>query len=361
MKTAFICFFPVFPTNMGSAEVIRSLFLCWPGKKKVFQISHINNKKNSNLYSLKIFKENSILKLLVIPILVYRVLKYLYSSKKKIIIIEGPSWIGYSFFSLILIRIFSPNTKIIYHSHSIEYEVRKMTSSKFITYMSKLFENYVFNKSDISTSVSKIEMNKIQKLYNTNCIKLNNGISEKVLKFKKKKKFNFQYLIYCGSYKYPPNKYAIDYLISILMPKLKKKFPKLKLILTGGGLNKNSSQIINVGIVSKPKLLNLIFNSNLMVLPINKGTGTRIKIIEAMIVGAKILTTRKGIEGIEYKKSGFPIVQNKKYFFKSIIKILQNKKNKFKISPDFKDKYIMENIVKNFFKEKNVKKIFETN
>ena len=45
MKTAFICFFPVFPTNMGSAEVIRSLFLCWPGKKKIFQISHINNKK----------------------------------------------------------------------------------------------------------------------------------------------------------------------------------------------------------------------------------------------------------------------------------------------------------------------------
>ena len=98
MKTAFICFFPVFPTNMGSAEVIRSLFLCWPGKKKIFQISHINNKKNSNLYSLKIFKENSILKLLAIPILMCQILKYLRKSKKKIIVIEGPSWIGYSFF-----------------------------------------------------------------------------------------------------------------------------------------------------------------------------------------------------------------------------------------------------------------------
>ena len=62
-----------------------------------------------------------------------------------------------------------------------------MVSSKFVAYMSKIFENYVFNKSDLSTSVSKIEMNKIQKLYNTSCINLNNGISEKVLKFKKKK------------------------------------------------------------------------------------------------------------------------------------------------------------------------------
>ena len=98
-----------------------------------------------------------------------------------------------------------------------------------------------------------------------------------------------------------------------------------------------------------------------MVLPINKGTGTRIKIIEAMLVGAKILTTKKGIEGIEYKKNEFPVVQNKKYFFKYIIKKLQNKEKKFKVSPDFKEKYTMENIVKNFFKEKNVKKIFETN
>jgi len=67
MKTAFICFFPVYPTNMGSAEVIRSLFLCWPGRKKIFQISHLSKQKNSNLYSLKIIKENPFLKLLCIP------------------------------------------------------------------------------------------------------------------------------------------------------------------------------------------------------------------------------------------------------------------------------------------------------
>ena len=37
----------------------------------------------------------------------------------------------------------------------------------------------------------------------------------------------------------------------------------------------------------------------------DKGTGTRIKIIEAMLVGAKILTTKKGIEGISFKKKNF--------------------------------------------------------
>ena len=43
-----------------------------------------------------------------------------------------------------------------------------------------------------------------------------------------------------------------------------------------------------------------------MVYSIEKGTGTRIKIIEAMLIGAKILTTKKGIEGISLKKK-FPL------------------------------------------------------
>ena len=134
MKTAFLCFFPVFPTNMGSAEVIRSLYLCWPGERKIFQISHLKSKKNNKYESIKIFSEKPILKIFVIPILIFKILKYLNKNKKKIVIIEGPSWIGYSLISLILIKFFSPSTKVIYHSHSIEYEVRKIMSNSFIAF-----------------------------------------------------------------------------------------------------------------------------------------------------------------------------------------------------------------------------------
>jgi len=360
MKTAFICFFPVFPTNMGSAEVIRSLFLCWPGRKKLFQISHLNSKNKSNICSIKIFKEKPILKILSIPYLIYKALKYLGKNDKRLIIIEGPSWIGYSFLSLILIKIFSPSTKVIYHSHSIEFEVRKMTSTKLMALFSKMLENFVFNNSNLSTSVSKIEINKIKKLYKVKCINLKNGVSKKVLKFKKKSLFNFDYIIYCGSYKYLPNKNAIDYLAEVLMPKLIKKFPKLKLVLTGGGYEKDNKYIINTGVVPKNKLLNLIYNSKLMVLPIDKGTGTRIKIIEALLIGAKVLTTKKGIEGILFKNNTFPIVLEKKLFYRSVVKNLRNN-IKNKVSNEFNKNYTMEKIVINFFKNKHVANIFKTN
>ena len=127
MKTAFLCFFPVFPTNMGSAEVIRSLFLCWPGKKKLFQISHLKSIKNNKRYeSVNIFYEKPLFKIIVLPILIFKCIKYLKNSKIKLVIIEGPSWIGYSFITLIALKLLSPKVKIIYH-----YIVLNMKSEKW--------------------------------------------------------------------------------------------------------------------------------------------------------------------------------------------------------------------------------------
>mgnify|MGYP001382922910 CR=1 FL=1 len=362
MKTAFVCFFPVFPTNMGSAEVIRSLFVCWPNQKRIFQISHINKKTYKQSETIFINKENPFYKILMIPLLISRVLKYLKNSKKKLVIIEGPSWVGYSFLSLILIRIFSPSTKVIYHSHSIEYEVRKMMSGKIITQITKKLEHFVFKFSNLATSVSDIESEKIKKLYNVRCLRLNNGISKKIIKFNKKKIIKFNYIIYCGSYKYLPNKLAIDFIYEELMPKLIKLFPKLKLVLTGGGFKKKANYLHNFDIVSKRKLLNLMYNSLMVLAPINKGTGTRIKIIEALIVGANVITTKKGIEGLNFKENQnkFPIIVKKSLFFQKIVENYKlNKSRKKKVK--FYDPYIMENIVSKFLKDPNVKIIFKKN
>ena len=67
----------------------------------------------------------------------------------------------------------------------------------------------------------------------------------------KKEKIKNEYIIYTGSYSYKPNKDAIDYLNYYIMPRLTKKFPKLKLVLTGGGLMDSFPWLINKNIVSK--------------------------------------------------------------------------------------------------------------
>ena len=324
-KTAFITFFPVVPDNMGSSAVINSRFNSWPLKKKIFQLSHVKKLNNKNLKTIFIKKEKPLNKILHLPNLIIKVVEYLKDSKKKIIIIEGASWIFYSFVIVISFKIFFSQTKIIYISHSIESEIRKKFSNTFIYFLTKYLEKLVLKYSDFTTSVSKFEQSKIKKLYNENTILYPNAINinNNLKKIKSKKK----YLIYSGSYLYKPNKQAIDYLNYTIMPNLVKKFPDLKLILTGGGFKKKYSWLINKNIVPKQELYTLIYNSMCMCVPLKFGSGTRIKIIEALSIGSIVVSSKKGIEGIELSNKNPPyIFNNTKNFLEILINVINNNK-----------------------------------
>jgi len=357
-KFAIINFFPVVPTNMGSAEVVMSFFYCIKQSKKIFQISHLKKINEKKIKTFFIIKENSFLKIINIPFLILHVIKYLNKAKKKIVIIEGPSWIGYSFLSIILLKIFFNKCLIIYHSHSIEYEIRKENSNFIISYLTKYLERIVYKISDISTSVSQIEKKKIKKLYNVDTLLVPNGVSIKRLKIKKGPRLIKQkYIIYPGSYNYKPNKIAIDILAERILPSLNLSFPNLRLVITGGGYKKIKKNIINLGLVSKQDLIRLIKDSEFLCLPIQSGSGTRIKIIEALILGKIIITTAKGIEGINCGGNINPpfIENNLKKFIKICEEVLQNKKKNELISKRqsefFKKNYGMENISKKFINE----------
>ena len=359
-KTAFVTFFPIIPNNMGSSAVVNSRFKSWPNKKKVFQISHIKKIDDKNTKTIFIKKETPVNKIIKLPELIFHVNRYLKSSEKKFVIIEGASWIFYSFITILSLKLIIPDCKIIYISHSVESEIRNKYSNKFIYHLTKILENLVFKFSDISTTVSNKERNKIYKLYNKKTKLYPNAIyiEEKNIK----KKLSLSYIIYSGSYLYKPNKNAIDYLNQHIMPTITKKFPNLKLILTGGGYVKNFPWLINKGIVSKKNLYNLIYNARCMCVPLKFGTGTRIKIIEALTLGTIVVSSSKGIEGIHINKKNPPFIANDK---KNIIKYLTNILNNFdrlknKSQKDrffYKKTYSMKNITYNFIKS-NLSKYF---
>jgi len=310
IRTAFITFFPIKPDAMGSSAVVNSRFVNWPYKKRIFQISHVKRINNKLIETIFINKENPLKKIMKLPEVIFKVNRYLKKSKRKVIIIEGASWIFYSFIILFFFKIFLSKKKIIYISHSIESEIRKKFSNIFIYRLTKFLENLVFKYADISTSVSTKEQRKIKLYYNTKTILLPNGIT--IGGFNKNKKINLDYLIYTGSYFYKPNKDAIDYLNNFIMPKLIIRYPNLKLVLTGGGFDsKKYPWIINKGIVSKSNLYNLLFFSKGLCVPLKFGSGTRIKILEALCLGSIVISSKKGIEGIDLKSINPPYVINR--------------------------------------------------
>jgi len=137
------------------------------------------------------------------------------------------------------------------------------------------------------------------------------------------------------------------------MPNVLKKFPQLKLVLTGGGINKKFPWLINKGIVSKKILYNLIFNAKCMCVPLKFGSGTRIKIIEALTLGTVVISTQKGIEGINLCRQKPPfIVDKKNEIVSTITNILKNYNNLRKISLRdrvfYEKNYSMNSVTKNF-------------
>ena len=357
-RTAFVTFFPIKPDNMGSSAVINSRFENWPAKKKLFQISHVKKLNTKNIETIFIKKETPLRKIISLPKITFKIIQYLKRSQKKNLVLEGASWIFYSFFIIFFLKIFLPQTNIIYISHGIESEIRKKYSNIFIFTITKIIEKLVFKYSNITTSVSERDKKKIKKIYKEETKILPNAISLK--KFKKKNKIKDDYIIYTGSYLYKPNKESIDLLNKSIMPELVKIFPNIKLVLTGGGFDKKFSWLINKKIVPKSELYNLIFFSKCMCVPIMFGYGTRIKIIEALSIGAIVISTKKGIEGIKINSNNPPfIISNKKLFLKKIIEIIKKNKEIKKKSIIKKNYYIknysMENILKIFIKKYGIK------
>lgn len=359
IRTAFITFFPIKPNTMGSSAVVNSRFICWPYKKKIFQISHVEKINNKQIETVFINKEKPLKKIMKLPEIIFKVNRYLKNSKKKIIIIEGASWIFYSFVTLFFFKFFSSEKKIIYISHSIESEIRKKFSNVFIYYLTRFLEKLVFKYADISTSVSTKEQKKIKLYYNIKTLLLPNGIT--IEGFKKVKKIKLDYLIYTGSYFYKPNKDAINYLNEEIMPKLIIKYPKLKLVLTGGGFNKKKFPwIVNKGIVSKTDLFNLLFFSKGLCVPLKFGSGTRIKILEALCLGAVVISSKKGIEGIDLESINPPYIINDKFkYINKIFEILKNykkiKKKSINTKKYYLEKYSMNKIIKKFVYENQIK------
>ncbi len=111
-------------------------------------------------------------------------------------------------------------------------------------------------------------------------------------------------ILFLGQYNYPPNAIAAKILIEKIYPQVKQQYPDTKLLLVGRNSNSKMRQasqqdpdIIVTG--SVPDVRPYLAAASLMVVPLQTGGGTRLKILEALASGCPIISTAKGAEGIQ--------------------------------------------------------------
>jgi len=139
-------------------------------------------------------------------------------------------------------------------------------------------------------------------------------------------------ILFHGTYKYAPNKEAMDSIVNYIAPKVHEKFEHALFLLAGNGVPVfEKSNVKSVGFVEN--LDSLLYVSDIAIVPIINGGGTRLKVLDYMSVGLPIVSTEKGIEGIEFTAGKDAIVCGdvNTEFVEEIIYLLKNEKKRMEI------------------------------
>ncbi len=112
-------------------------------------------------------------------------------------------------------------------------------------------------------------------------------------------------LVFPGSLTYIANLLAMGFFLGKVMPRIVARRPKARLYITGrtGGINLArlplSENVVLTGYLEdvRPR----VARSQVCVVPMTIGGGTRLKVLEAMALGVPVVATTKGAEGLEVR------------------------------------------------------------
>jgi glycosyltransferase involved in cell wall biosynthesis len=371
MKILFVTPFNLFPPYWGGGvrtyQLIKHLaknheiYVIFPSYK---QFKNKNpekyqnelKKRGVNILEIKLFV--SILKRPIIehlnPFFFFKCLYTIISKKIDLIICDYP-WAGTYVFGLY----FLTRKPFILIEHNLEFSIKEQTRSKFVSLMKLLEVTLCKHAKKITTVCERDKKNLVK--FGINKQKLfviENGFDKKT--FYPSQKYNQEIrgksgigknplILFCGKLDYPPNKEAVYIIRWKILPRVLEKIPDAKFLIVGGGyeFNIKHNSIIFTGVVDN--IERYINASDVVVIPLLKGGGTRIKILEVIACSKRIISTKKGVEGLinELTKPFLKITNDWDNFANYIVESLKEGKNK-KVSNEFVKKYSWEEIYKKF-------------
>jgi glycosyltransferase involved in cell wall biosynthesis len=213
------------------------------------------------------------------------------------------------------------NIPIIYDAHNIETEIIGDIPNISSTYIAatKLVEKMSCFVCDLIFVVSEkdreqlaslgIPRNKIEVIPNSVDV---NKFSPTINGDKIRDQYRLHgriVLIFHGPLGYPPNEEAALMLTEKVLPSVLKRHPNVSLLLVG----RNPPRIFHPNIIITGFVKDLpefIAASDIGVVPLLRGGGTRIKLLEYMACGKPVVSTMKGAEGLDLK-NGHDILMSK--------------------------------------------------
>ncbi|MBB4062111.1 glycosyltransferase family 4 protein [Salinibacter ruber] len=111
-------------------------------------------------------------------------------------------------------------------------------------------------------------------------------------------------ITFIGGYGYPPNRHAAHFLIDRVWPKVREQEPSCRLALVGGSptsyMTTQAAEKDRLEVPGRvPDVRPFLVESDAVVTPLFEGGGTRLKILEAFSSRCPVVSTAKGVEGLD--------------------------------------------------------------
>jgi glycosyltransferase involved in cell wall biosynthesis len=241
-------------------------------------------------------------------------MRYVQSIIKKIDLSEYHSFVAdLSYIYPVFQRIAGiSNANVIINSHNVEFDLLEQVLNANKNDKIKKWTDWQVNlmkqlevKSLKSASVflccSEQDKKRFLLLHNANpLLVVPNGVDLDYF-HPKPKKNQIKTLLFTGTMNYLPNQEAATWLIEDIFRKLRLSFPDLRLVIAGKHADKLEISNIPEGVqlINNPDDMRPYFNeAYIVVVPLKKGSGTRLKILEAAAMKKPIVSTSIGAEGL---------------------------------------------------------------
>ncbi len=228
---------------------------------------------------------------------------------------------------------------IILVEHNVEFDLQKNFFNKniwrkYIVNSIKKNEERVVRKANLVFAMSDEDKKRLSKLYGikkNKIIVVPNGTrladyKSRLTKEQTRKKLGLQryknIVLFVGA-KHPPNEEAADFIENKLAPKM----PNILFLIVGNIRKKGKkANIVYCGSVENKNLLPYFRATDIAINPTTEGSGSSIKMFDYLAGGLPIISTKKGIRGIDARPGKDLWVVDLKDFSTIIATLIKDKK-----------------------------------
>ncbi len=188
------------------------------------------------------------------------------------------------------------------------------------------YHRRVLGAATMSTTPSSVERDRLRSLLPSARIEVvSNGVDSERLRPDANVPIDGDRLIYAGSPQFDANLDAVVWFADHVLPIIRRSRPSTRLIVTGATDGVELPTLDGVEFVGRvDDVADAIRRSSLSVVPLRRGGGTRIKVLESLALGTPVVSSTKGVEGLGCSSAEVAVADAPAPFARAVLGLLDD-------------------------------------